>query len=92
MRGRAGSVAEISVRRVENFSIKNTSARLPGCRDVIINIPFDKSDTAIRVAKAIICAEVMTLCFAMFSLFLEFRATTRLRLFLISETGLKFFI
>ena len=34
----------------------------------------------------------MTLCFAMFSLFLEFRATTRLRLFLISETGLKLFI
>ena len=58
----------------------------------IMSIPFHKSDTAIRVAKAIICAEVITLCFAMFALFLEFRDTTRLRPFLISETGLKFLI
>ena len=37
-------------------------------------------------------AEVITLCFATFALFLEFCDTTRLRPILISETVLKFLI
>ena len=45
----------------------------------IKSISFENSYTAIRVAKAIIGTKVITLCFAMFALFLEFRATARLR-------------
>ena len=51
------------------------------------------SDTALRVAEAIIGAKVKFLCFALFALFFEFSARTRpqhLWPFLISETGLKF--
>ena len=45
-----------------------------------------------RVAKAITGAKVTTLYFAMFALFLEFRAPTRLRPFLTWETGLRIFL
>ena len=45
-----------------------------------------------RVAKAITGAKVTTLYFAMFALFLEFRAPTRLRPFLSWETGLRLFL
>ena len=59
---------------------------------IIIKHPFNCSDAAIRVAKAKIGANVITLLFAFVALFREFRATTRLRPLLISETGLKFLI
>ena len=45
----------------------------------IISIPFNCSDTAIRVAKAVIGTKVITLCLVKFALFLEFRARTRSR-------------
>jgi len=99
MRGRAGSVAEISVfptgilvSGLEMWSYEQFSpvtgmnssnefciVLLYRCILLIISIPFDNSDTAFRVAKAIIGAKVITLCFTMFVLFPEFRATTRLR-------------
>ena len=59
---------------------------------IIIKHPFNCSDAAIRVAKAKIGANVITLCFAFVALFREFRATTPVRPLLISETGLKFLI
>ena len=43
----------------------------------IISIPFNCSDIAIRVAKTVIGAKVITLCFAIFASFLEFRTRTR---------------
>ena len=59
----------------------------------IISILFNCSDTATRVAKAMVRA--IAGCFAKFALFLEFRARTRpqdLWPFLLSEAGLKFLI
>ena len=72
--------------------MNSASSCIACCIFHIISIPFNCSDTAIRVAKTIIGAKVIILCFTVFALFLEFRATTRLRPFLISETGLKFLI
>ena len=43
----------------------------------IISIPFNCSDTAIRVAKTMIGAKVITLCFVIFASFLELRTRTR---------------
>ena len=99
MRGRAGSVAEISVfpagilasglemrpfqqfSPVTGMSSSNEFCIVLLCRCIffIISILFDNSDTAFRVSKAITGAKVITLCFTMFALFPEFRATTRLR-------------
>ena len=45
----------------------------------IISIPFNCSDTALRVAEAMIGAKVKLLCFAMFALCLKFGARTRPR-------------
>ena len=44
---------------------------------LIISIPFSCRDTAVRVDKAMIGTKVITLCLAMFALFLKFRARTR---------------
>ena len=86
-------------KRAENFAMLHfipvtgmKSSCFARCIFHIISIPFHNSGTAIRAAKAIIGAKVITLCFALFALFLEFRATTSLRPFVISETGLKFLI
>ena len=78
----------------QDESGKNSTAQMASCCFAhcifhIISIPFNRSDTAIRVAKATIGAKVITLCFALVALFHEFRAKTLLRPFLISETGLK---
>ena len=43
----------------------------------ILNIPFNCSDTAVRLAKTTTGAKVITLCFVIFVLFLEFRTRTR---------------
>ena len=77
------------VLRINSVSSFFTS---PCCIFHIISIPFNCSDTAIRLAKTMIGAKVM--CFVIFALFLEFRTRTRgpPRPFFISETGLKFLI
>ena len=112
MRGRAGSVPEISVSGLEILPYEHFSpvtGKKAGCILAvqmessciacyifhIIIIPFNCSDTALRVAEAMIGAKVKFLCFAMFALFLKFGVRTRPRNlwpFLISETGLKFLI
>jgi len=59
------------------------------------NMPFNWSDTALRIAKAMKGTKVKIFCFAMFALFLKFGARTRpqhLWPFLILETRLKFLI
>ena len=105
---RAGPVSEISVSGLENFamwtlqpgyrdesgmnSAVHMASRCCAHRILHIIITFNCSDAAIRVAKATIGANVITLCFAFVALFREFRATTRLRPLLISETRLKFLI
>ena len=62
----------------------------------IISIPFNCSDTVLRVAEAMIGAKVIIFVILHVSaLFLEFGARTRhqdLWPFFISETGLKFLI
>ena len=100
MRGRAGSVSQISVfptlisvSRLKMFAIWTLQffslfTGMNFSNEFCINC----SDTALRVAKALIGAKVITLCFAMFALFLEFHASSRLRTFLVSETVLKFVI
>ena len=114
MRGRAGSIPEISVFQtgislsgLENFakwtlhpgyqdeSGKNSTAQMASCCFAhcifhIISIPFNRSDTAIRVAKATIGAKVITLCFALVALFHEFRARTRSDLFSSRKPGWNF--
>ena len=52
----------------------------------IISIQFNCSDTAMTVAKAMKGVKVITMCFAMFALFLEFHATTYL--WLLSHLGI----
>ena len=47
------------------------------CIFLIISIPFNCSDIAIRVAKTVIGAKVITLYFVIFASFLEFRTRTR---------------
>ena len=44
-----------------------------------ISIPFDCSDTALKVAKAMIVTKVISFCSIMFALFLQFRARTSLQ-------------
>ena len=77
----------------------NTSALLPSRKRDEFGSPkgivFNCSKTATRVTKAMIGAKVITLCFAMFALYLEFGARTRpqdLRPIFFTETGLKFLI
>jgi len=88
-------------KRAGKFGHMNTSARLPGwifrnkmasscfacCIFLVINIPVNFTESAIRIAKRVIGAKVIILCFDMFALFLEPCARTRsqdLRPFLIS--------
>ena len=107
MRGRAVSVTGLEILPYEHFSpltgkkvgcilaVQMVSSCIACCIFHIISIPFNCSDTALRVAEAMIGAKVKLLCFAMFALFLKFGARTRPRdlwPFLISETGLKFLI
>ena len=70
------------------------SSYIAPCIFHIISILFNCSDTAIRIAKAMIIAEVIGfLCFAMFSCFLAFPPEAHcqdIRPYLISETELKF--
>ena len=57
--------------------INSVSSCFAYCIFLIISIPFNCSDIAIRVAKTMIGAKVITLCFAIFASFLEFRTRTR---------------
>ena len=107
-RGWAGWVPEILVSRLEilpyehfspvsgmNSSGPFTSSCIVCCIFRILSIPLICSDTASRVAEAMIGAKVRILCFAYFALFLEFGARTRpqdLSAFHISKSGLKFLI
>ena len=50
------------------------------------NIPFHPSDSTIRVAKGMIGAKVIILCFDMFALFLELRAELVPRIFGLSSS------
>ena len=74
---------------------KNSTAQMASCCFAhcifhIISIPFNRSDSAIRVAKATIGAKVITLYFALVALFHEFRARTRSDLFSSRESGWNF--
>ena len=57
--------------------INSVSSCFACCIFLIISIPFNCSDIAIRVAKTVIGAKVITLCFVIFASFLEFRTRTR---------------
>ena len=78
---RAGNAAISTVQPFTGMSSSNEFCIVLLCRCIffIISIPFDNSDTAFRVSKAVTGAKVITLCFTMFALFPEFRTTTRLR-------------
>ena len=72
-----------------------TSSCIACCIFHILSMPLICSDTASRVVDAMTGAKVRILCFALFTLFLEFGAKTRpqdLWPFHLSETGLKFLV
>ena len=54
-----------------------TSSCIACCIFHILRVPLICSDTASRVAEAMIGAKVRILCFTFFALFLEFGARTR---------------
>ena len=61
-----------------NSEVRRASFYIACCIFHIISISFNCSNTAIRVTKCMIGAKVITLCFAMFALFLEFGASQEL--------------